>query len=70
MNKDQLIQQIELGLSTWKLAEYFSITQPNIRYWLKKFKLETKRKFNDSLDKKLCPYLNYIITIINLCYNL
>jgi hypothetical protein len=47
MDKELIITQINLGLSTWKLADYFNTTQPNIRYWLKKFELKTIRKTND-----------------------
>lgn len=55
MEKDKLIQQIEIGLSTWKLADYFKTTQPNIRYWLKKYELQTNRTSNIISGKKLCP---------------
>ena len=42
MNKELLIEQIDQGNSTWKLAEINNTTQPNIRYWLKKFNLKTQ----------------------------
>lgn len=55
MNKELLIKAIEQGLSTWKLAEKFNTTQSNIRYWLKKFDLQTVRKTCEIEDTKLCP---------------
>jgi len=55
MNKEQLIQQIDLGLSTWKLADYFKTSQANVRYWLKKYNLVTNVKKNALGNKKLCP---------------
>lgn len=56
MNKEILIQQIEQGYSTWKIAELNNTTQPNVRYWLKKYQLITRRKTN-MIDKsnKYCP---------------
>ena len=55
MNKDILIGYINQGLSTWKIAEALNTTQPNIRYWLKKYNLQTLRKINDDNNLKLCP---------------
>lgn len=55
MNKHVLIEYINQGLSTWKIAELLNTTQPNIRYWLKKYNLQTLRKINDDNDLKLCP---------------
>ena len=55
MNKDILIGYINQGLSTWKIAEVLNTTQPNIRYWLKKYSLQTLRKTNDDNNLKLCP---------------
>lgn len=54
MNKKLIIQQINLGLSTWDLATYFNTTQPNIRYWLKKFNLQTIRKQNTLTNSRVC----------------
>lgn len=54
MNKEILIQQINQGYSTWKLAEYFNTTQPNIRYWLKKYNLQTIRKQNVINNNRIC----------------
>jgi len=58
MNKELIILQINLGLSTWKLAEHFSTTQPNIRYWLKKFDLKTIRKINTLNKNRICLTCN------------
>lgn len=55
MDKELLIQQINQGYSTWKMAELNNTTQPNIRYWLKKYNLKTLRKTNDDNNLKLCP---------------
>lgn len=58
MNKNLLEHQINQGFSTWKLAELNNTTQPNIRYWLKKFNLKTLIKHNRDSDLKLCPKCN------------
>lgn len=55
MQKEKLIELISLGDSTWKIADKLNTTQPNVRYWLKKYNLQTNRKTNDLGDKKLCP---------------
>ena len=55
MNKELLISQINQGLSTWEMATINQTTQPNIRYWLKKYSLETLRKTNKMINYKLCP---------------
>jgi len=58
MRKEQLIQQINQGHSTWKMAKLNATTQPNIRYWLKKYALKTQRTINDEQGLKLCPKCN------------
>jgi len=58
MEKQQLIQQIELGLSTWGLSKYFNTTQPNIRYWLKKYNLKTQRSKNKAINHRQCLSCN------------
>ena len=58
MNKEILIQQIEQGYITWKIAELNNTTQPNVRYWLNKFGLKTLRKSNDETGMKLCTKCN------------
>lgn len=58
MNKEKLIEQINLGLSTWKLADYFNTTQPNIRYWLKKFNLKTQITINQINSNRKCLTCN------------
>jgi len=55
MDKDILIDQINQGHSTWKIAELNNTSQPNVRYWLKKFGLNTQRKRNDLNSMKKCP---------------
>lgn len=59
MEKQILIEQIEKGLSTWAMAKENATTQPNIRYWLKKYELKTRRQAN-MLDKttKFCSKCN------------
>jgi len=58
MEKELLIQQINQGYSTWKIAELNNTTQSNIRYWLKKYELKTQRITNDKQGLKLCPKCN------------
>lgn len=60
MEKQQLIEQIDLGLSTWDLAKHFNTTQTNIRYWLKKFNLKTQRKVNADNHNRKCLSCNLI----------
>jgi hypothetical protein len=55
MQKEILIELISLGDSTWKISEKLNTTQPNVRYWLKKYGLQTIRKTNDFGHNKLCP---------------
>jgi hypothetical protein len=55
MNKDELIKYINQGLSTWKLAKQLNTTQPNIRYWLKKYNLKTNVSNNKIDNTKTCP---------------
>jgi hypothetical protein len=54
MNKETLIEYINQGLSTWKIAEELNTTQPNIRYWLKKYNLQTQRITNQLNSNRLC----------------
>lgn len=60
MEKSILIQQIEQGLSTWELASLNKTTQPNIRYWLKKFNLQTQRTINQKDGNRKCLSCNII----------
>jgi hypothetical protein len=55
MNKELLIELINQDLSTWKIANKLKTTQPNVRYWLKKYNLQTNIKTNNLGNKKLCP---------------
>jgi len=55
MRKDNLLELIELGYSTWKIASILETTQTNVRYWLKKYELQTIRKFNTIRNQKTCP---------------
>lgn len=54
MNKEEIIKYLNQGYSTWKLAEHFNTTQPNIRYWLKKYDLQTIRKLNFNNNQRIC----------------
>ncbi len=60
MNKDTLIGYINQGLSTWKIAEELNTTQPNIRYWLKKYSLQTLRTTNSINNDRTCLSCNTI----------
>ena len=60
MNKDTLIGYINQGLSTWKIAEALNTTQPNIRYWLKKYNLQTQRTTNQLNSNRTCLTCNII----------
>ena len=58
MNKESLIIQINQNLSTWQIAEQSNTTQANVRYWLKKYNLQTIRTINKESELKLCPKCN------------
>lgn len=58
MNKELLIQQINQGYSTWKMAELNNTTQPNIRYWLKKYNIKTQRTVNQLNGNRTCLTCN------------
>jgi len=55
MNKEILIDYINQGLSTWKIAEKLNTNQTQVRNWLKQHDLKTNRKTNGLENKKLCP---------------
>lgn len=55
MEKEILLKYINQGLSTWKIAEICNMSQPNVRYWLKKFDLKTERVTTKEADTKKCP---------------
>ena len=58
MNKETLINQINQNLSTWQIAAQSNTTQANVRYWLKKYDLQTVRTTNKENKLKLCPKCN------------
>jgi len=58
MNKELLIEQINQGYSTWKIAELNNTTQPNIRYWLKKYNFKTQRTINSIENNRICLTCN------------
>ena len=58
MNKETLINQINQNLSTWQIAAQSNTTQANVRYWLKKYNLQTIRTINKESKLKLCPKCN------------
>jgi hypothetical protein len=58
MNKEDLILFIIQGFSTWDLTKQFNTTQPNIRYWLKKYELQTIRKQNSINNQRICLTCN------------
>lgn len=55
MKKEKLEEYVNQGYSTWKIAELNNTTQPNIRYWLKKYNLKTLRVVNKDYNLKFCP---------------
>ena len=58
MEKTILISLIEKNFSTWQIASELNTTQPNVRYWLKKYDLKTVRSLNKQNLCKLCPKCN------------
>ena len=60
MNKYILIEQINKGCSTWKIAELNNTTQANVRYWLNKFDLKTQRTINEENHDRLCLSCNEV----------
>ena len=51
MNKETLINQINQNLSTWQIAAQSNTTQANVRYWLKKYNLQTVRTTNKENER-------------------
>ena len=60
MEKHILTSLIEKNFSTWQIATELNTTQPNVRYWLKKYNLKTVRSLNkESLCKpRTCFYFS------------
>ena len=60
MDKDDLISLAESGLSTYEIAKECNCSQTNVRYWLRKFSLNTPPKnktrlsFLDSKNQRFC----------------
>ena len=67
MNKNELEQLIEQKLSTYQIAKVTNKSQTNIRHWLKKFDLKTRRnvRTNENSDIKYCSNCNSFISKIN-----
>lgn len=56
MDKLQIQEQLDKGLSTYALAKHFGKSQTTIRYWLRKYGLNTKscKKSGHNLNGKKC----------------
>lgn len=50
---DTLNSLVRQGLSSYKIADELSVSQTTIKYWLKKYKLSTKKQ--KDLESKTCP---------------
>jgi 5-methylcytosine-specific restriction endonuclease McrA len=55
MNKEDLILDIESGLSSYKLSAKYNKSQTSIRYWLKKYNLKTIH-LNTTKIKSICVH--------------
>ena len=55
MNYDVINSLVAKGLSTRKISTELKTSQSNVRYWLKKYNLQTLRKTNGDNNLKLCP---------------
>ncbi len=59
MEYKDLKECVESGLSTYKIAKKFNKGQSTIRYWLKKYNLETKSIiFYKNKTERICPKCN------------
>ena len=59
MDRDQLENLINCGLSQRELSSHFNVSQTNVRYWLKKYNLSTGYKKRNTLpDRKICSSCN------------
>ena len=55
MDRDQLENLINCGLSQRDISSHFNVSQTNVRYWLKKYNLSTNYKKRNTLpDRKIC----------------
>lgn len=55
MNENKLKDYIEKFFSISKIAEFENTSKTNVRYWLGKYGLKTKRAENIKSDVKQCP---------------
>jgi len=64
MNKEELLQMIKNGMSTYKIAENLSKSQTTIRYWLRKYKIDIQ----NTKDIQKCIICNFNLTITQVKY--
>ena len=63
MNKNIFIELINKNYSQRKIGEELKISQSNVRYWLKKYGINTKNKkhnVKEIFDEKRCPICDEI----------
>lgn len=58
MNKEVLNELLNNNMSQYDIAKKLSCSQTNVRYWLKKFNLKTKKA-----DDKICPCCSKLKTL-------
>jgi len=52
MNIEELEEKVNEGLSIRGLSSFFNVSYSTIRYWLKKYKLKTKKPFHPKWSKE------------------
>jgi hypothetical protein len=64
MDKDKLKEKIDEGFSTYDLAKHFNSSQTNIRYWLRKFGINTNHfgAASGCRNGKLCLFCSQDLT--------
>lgn len=56
-----LVKLVNEGGSSYKIAKQLSCSQTNIRYWLKKYNLKTRRTLGEIDNSKYCPRCKVIL---------
>lgn len=59
MERNILENLVEKGFSSYQIADKLECSQTNIRYWLNKFELTTKKNITKNItNSKVCPSCN------------
>jgi 5-methylcytosine-specific restriction endonuclease McrA len=57
-SKDEMELLVKQGFSSYKIANYFNISQTTAMYWLKKYRLKTIQSVDKIVENRYCSYCN------------